>query len=274
VKTWFGYGILVLTVVAAFGLLLTGPVRSQRCTTIVDCWKSTFPCWDRPETVPAWTVLGLLEVFRYCFEPMGQTLVLLAAAGIVRLWRRRARTLLALLLVPLVLPLLAAYFQAYPFGGSRVVVYTAPALALLIAAGFPLERAEARTFLRPRLYRFGAIVLVLLPLAWAVYRTVEPWKRADCAGAAGYVLAHRQPGDAVAANHWEYAYYFRHLGADFTLLEEADLRITGHLWLVATAVLPEDRFAILHHFESQGWRLQEQQHFTRTTVFLLGRSGS
>ena len=43
VKTWFGYGFLVLTVVTAFGLLLAGPVRAQRFAGIVDCWKRRFP---------------------------------------------------------------------------------------------------------------------------------------------------------------------------------------------------------------------------------------
>ena len=224
VKTWFGYGFLVLTVFAAFGLLLAGPIRAQRNPAIVDCWKTTFPCWDQPKTVPGWTLLGLFEVFRYCFEPVGQVLLFLAAAGVVRFWRR-SRTLLALLLVPLLLPLLAAYLHAYPFCGSRVVVYTAPALALLIAEGLPLEWEAAGTSALRNLCRYGAFALALLPLAWAVYRTVEPWNRADCAGAAQYVLAHRQPGEAVAANHWEYAYYFRHLGPDFSLLEEADLSV-------------------------------------------------
>jgi hypothetical protein len=272
VKTWIGYGVLVLTVVTAFGLLLAGPIRAQRCTVIVDCWKSTFPRWDRPATVPAWTVLGLFEVFRYCFEPVGQAFLFLAVVGGVRLWRRRSRTLLALLLIPALLPLLAAYFQAYPFGGSRVVVYTAPALALLIAEGLPVDRDALRPLALRDLCRYGVFAVALLPLAWAVYRTVEPWNRADCAGAAEYVLAHRRPGEAVAANHWEYAYYFRHLGTDFTLLEEADLRTTGPLWLVATAVLPEDRLAIWHLFERQGWHMLEQQDFTRTTVFRLWRS--
>ena len=78
----------------------------------------------------------------------------------------------------------------------------------------------------------------------------------------------------MAANHWEYAYYFRHLGPDFTLLEKADLNITGPLWLVATAATPVDQFALWHRFERQGWQMLEQHEFTRTTVFLLCRSMS
>jgi hypothetical protein len=271
-KAWLGYGLLVVIVFTAFALLLFGPVRAQRCAAIVACWESNFPCWERPKTVPAWTVLGLLEVFRYCFEPVGQILLLMAGAGVAGFWRRRLRRLLALLLVPLLLPLLAAYFQAYPFGGSRVLVYATPALALLIAEGLPLERGVRSAFALRELCRYGVLALALLPLAWAVYRAVEPWSRADCAGAARYVLTHRQPGDVVAANHWEYAYYFRHLGAGFSLLEDTNPNLAGRLWLVTTAVAPRDRLEILHVFCRQGWKMLEQQEFKRTSVYLLSRS--
>jgi hypothetical protein len=281
-NTWLGYGLLVLAIFAAFAVLVAGPIRAQRCETIVACWKSTFPRWDRPWTVPIWTVLGLLEVFRYCFEPIGQILLPLAVVGAATFWQRGSRALLALLLVPIVLALLAACLQAYPFGGYRVMVYAAPALALLVAEGLPLEvgaERGARSALPlclPRsalrvLCRYGVLALALLPLAWAVHRVCHPWNRADCAGAARYVLAHSRPGDSVAANHWEYAYYFRRLGLDFSLLPEASPAWRGRLWLVTTAGTPADRLEVLQHFRRQGWQSLEQHEFTRTSVFLLSR---
>jgi hypothetical protein len=275
--TWLGYGLLVLVIFASFGLLLAGPIRLQRCAAMETCWEGSFPHWERPGTVPLWTTVALLEVFRYCFEPIGQVLAWLALAGTVSLWRRRLRTPLALLLVPLGLPLLAAYFQAYPFGGSRVVVYLTPALALLIAEGLPLPVAgddsdEAGSSGWSRVWmlcRWGILVLALLPFTWAVRRAVEPWERADCAGAAVYVLTQYQPGDKVIANHWEYAYYFRHLGQGFSFLENAAPVLRGRLWLVTTAAQPADRLEILHYFGQQGWQVRRQHDLTRTSLFLL-----
>jgi hypothetical protein len=271
VKIWLGYGLLVSAIVAAFALLLAGPIRAQRCEAIVACWQTNFPCWQRPETVPVWTALGFLEVFRYCFEPVGQVFSFLALAGALSFWRRGLRTLLGLLLVPMLLTLVAAYLGAYPLGGSRVVVYLAPALALLIAEGLPLHAVApcvSRSALRG-LYAYGVLLLALLPLAWSAYRAVRPWSRADCAGAAQYVLMHRQPSDRVAANHWEYLYYFRHLCPGLILLGDGEPVPQARLWLVTTAGTPPQRLEILQHFGTQGWTMLEQHDFTRTTVFLL-----
>jgi hypothetical protein len=294
-KSWLGYGWLVVSVLTSFGLLLAGPIHAQRSETIVACWQSSFPCWQRPWTVPLWTMLGFLEVFRYCFEPIGQVFLFVAAAGAVRFWRRGLRAPLALMLVPLLLTLFAAYLRAYPFGGYRVMVYMTPALALLIAEGLPLRRGArsaergaqsaspfgahraSRAALRaPRsalaaLGRYMVLATALLPFTWALLRVWQPWNRADCAGATRYVLAHRRPGDRVAANHWEYCYYFRRLHGVFGLLGEVPVPLQGRLWLVATAATPGDRLAILHHYGREGWRLLEQREFIRTNVFLLAK---
>jgi len=222
-------------------------------------------------------MLASLEVFRYCFAPAGQVLSLLALAGTVSLWQRGLRNVLALLLVPIFLPLLAAQVQAYPFGGSRVLVYVTPALALLIAAGLPVYATEVAFLWRTRageLCRYGVLAFALLPLAWAAYRVIDPWPRADCAGAADYVLSHRLPGDGVAANHWEYAYYVRHLGPAFRLLEQGPPILRNDLWLVATAGTPTDRQQILQHFGQQGWQMRERREFKLTTVVLLSRFGA
>ena len=108
-------------------------------------------------------------------------------------------------------------------------------------------------------------------MAWAVQRVVNPWNRADCAGAAKYVLAPRRPADAVAGNHWEDADDFRHLGPAFTLLEQAPSVFPDRVWLVATAGSPAERLEILHHLRREGWQALERHEFTRTSVFLLSR---
>lgn len=273
-KLWLGYGLLVLGIFAAFALLLAGPIKAQRCETILACWRESFPCWEKPWTVPRWTALAVLEVFRYGFEPVGQTLLPFAVAGGVRWWRRGLRPLLVLALLPIVLPLAAAYLHAYPFGGSRVVVYVTPALALLIAEGLPLQPALPPGLHLRAFCQWGALLLALLPLAWSAYRVIDPWHRADCAAATQYVMAHRQPSDGVTANHWEYVYYFRGLGSAFCLIEHGLPVEQGRLWLIATANTPADRFEILNYIGQQGWQMLEQREFRRTSVVLFSKRNS
>ncbi|HLJ92843.1 MAG TPA: hypothetical protein VKU02_06585 [Gemmataceae bacterium] len=273
-RGWLSYGLLVLVIFTAFGLLVTGPIRAQRCEAILACWTNNFPDWERPRSVPAWTVMAFLELFRYCFEPIGQVLVPFALAGAVHFWRRGMWPLLALLLVPILLPLGAAYLHAYPFGGSRVVVYLTPALALLVAAGLPLSTGTSVSTGRLRAFcRAGVLVLPLVPLGWSIHRVLDPWKRADCAGAARYVASHHQPGDGIAANHWEYLYYFRRMGFGVCLLGQDTLSPQGRLWIVATATTAAERLEIVNHFAQQGWMVLEQREFNRTSVVLFSKCG-
>jgi hypothetical protein len=102
-------------------------------------------------------------------------------------------------------------------------------------------------------------------------RVLFPWPRADCAAAAAYVLAHHEPGETVAANHWEYAYYFRHLGSRLILLNGAPHRFPNRLWLVITAATPVDRQAVVRELSVGAWHIVDQREFARTSVFHLSR---
>jgi hypothetical protein len=270
-----GYGFFTLVVLGAFALLLAGPVRAQRSPAILECWKGAFPSWDQPWTVPVWTVASSLEVARYCYEPIGQVLAVAAAAGAISLWRRARRPLLALLVLPIGLALVASCFGAYPYGGARVLVYAAPALALLTAEGVVPILIQSRDVqpaatIRPALVRACTVAILVVPLGKSLWRVVSPWPRADCAGAAAYVLNHRRPGEKVTATHWEYAYYFRHLGDSFGLLKEAPAA-GDHFWLVATAGTRDDRLRTVWDLRPRGWRTVQQREFERTSVFLLSR---
>jgi hypothetical protein len=294
------YGALVAVVFAAFMLLVLGPARAQRSQEMLSCWVNTWPRWDRPWSVPFWTVIQSLEVFRYVFEPAGQTLGLLATVGVACFWRRGAREALMVLAVPILLVVAAAYLHAYPYGGYRVVVFVAPALALLTAEGAaaalawlakkpqPLESSSAfsgavsgqlpvvRMARRwaVDLYRIGIaglVVLLLLPLAQALHRAWTPWPRPDSARVAKFILAHRRPEDPVVGNHWEYVYYFRGVRPRFRLLPEA-VGVPGtRLWMATTAGDRNDRLALAAHFPGD-WHIDRQCDFFQSTVFLLSRS--
>jgi len=194
----------------SFLALLTGPVRAQRDETLMDCWQTYFPSWDRPWRVPGALFLRCTEVLRYAAEPIGNLLIVAAVVGAVVLWRAGHRRVLALLLLPPAMTALAWLVRQYPFGATRVMVFAAPAALLLIAAGLPAIFAWLQ-----RRARFAPLLLagvLVFPALQAGYRIVFPWARLDSARPAAFVLRQRQADEPVLGTLWEHTYYFRNLG--------------------------------------------------------------
>lgn len=295
-RIWGGYALLVLAVFAAWLVLVTGPVAAQRCADMDSCWVRQFPDWQRPWSVPFWIMTSIFEAIRYCFLPLGQPLSLLALAGGIRLWRNGQRAAVIVLAVPFGLALVAALLGKYPFGAVRVIAYSTPALAILIAAGIGPVLAWLRARNRPT--AAALLLLLFAPAALSAFRAVEPWARADCAAAAGHVLTNLQPGDAIVANHWEYLYYFRGCGAGFrygvgpdepgislTSLGQTAYHLQGlpfpetrRLWLIWTnqtrsesVALEELNLALEYMNSLQGWRPVSNQAFQFTRVVYLER---
>jgi hypothetical protein len=263
------YGLLAVTVGGLFLLLLLGPVHAQHDSEIVSCWTNAFPDWQRPWTVPAWTLFSSLDVFRYCCKPLGQVLVPLAVLGAVVLWRGGRRPMVVLLIAPGLLALAASFVHRYPYGGARVLIYAAPALILLIGAGTSI----AWDWLRKR-HRFAPAALTLLflpPLTAAGRAAVFSWPRADTAGAAAYVLAHRQTTDVISGNDWTDQYYFRRLGSTFQPTAVTDTT-ASRCWIVYTEE-PQSapRLPAALSQGPAGWVAVERREFMFTTVVLLER---
>jgi hypothetical protein len=279
-QAWMAYGLFGWVVLGCFLILLAGPVHAQRCPAMVQCWENSFPDWQRPASVPLWSLLQTLEVFRYCFEPLGQVYLGLAVLGGVCLWRRGGRPQTLLFVSPLLLALAASYLHAYPYCGARILVYMTPGLTLLIAEGIAAALAWFHSLQSSRfgpaltLARLGpvvVVVLLLLPAARSVQRAIFPWPRADCAAAAAYVRARLGPGEQVAANHVEYAYYFRDLGSNFTLLDQSPRVLPQRFWLITTTPDRATRLALVSSLGPGDWRILEQDDFLWTSVFLLSR---
>ncbi|HEX7376631.1 MAG TPA: glycosyltransferase family 87 protein [Pirellulales bacterium] len=267
---WLAYALLTLTVFATFACLLAGPIHAQRDPTIVACWDSMkqFPDWHHPMSVPGWLIQATCGVVAYGCKPIGEGLTPLVAIGLVVLWRQGRRDWCMLLVVPVLLALGASFVKAYPYGGMRVMSYATPAVFLLAAAAAPWCRAH----LRGRAACLAAVVAVLwlAPVVRAAYCVVRPWDRADCAAAAAYVREHREQADLVTANHWEFLYYFRRLGRDFTPVENL-AAARPRTWVVVTGALPADRAPTLALFPDSQWTQLERREFARTTVVLLER---
>lgn len=105
----------------------------------IDMWEKTFPPLTNPVQFVKWFLYmhtGNMLAYPIGGDKGASTLTfLLVIVGSVRLWRRD-RSLLLLLLAPLLLTFLAAAFKKYPYGGSaRTSLYMAPAFCTLAGLG-------------------------------------------------------------------------------------------------------------------------------------------
>jgi hypothetical protein len=185
----------------------------------------------------------------------------------VLLWRRGRRGAVVLLTLPVGLALLASCLHRYPYGGTRVLVFAAPALALLTAAAVPPALAWLAE--RRRVAAASLVALLLLPAAVSAWRIVRPWNVADADGAARYVRARLGPHDAVAGNDWAHVYYFRPLGDTFRY-EGGSGEGAERVWVVFAAEMDEEeRLRGAAGLAPPGWRLVASADFTFTTVALF-----
>jgi hypothetical protein len=286
--TWALYTLFGLVLVSAFLALYLTAVRAQKDERILACWADIFPDWHRPACVPGLLVQRLTEVCRYAAEPAGNVLAVFAFIGAVSWWRQRQRPLLGFLLWPVALNTVAFLLGAYPLGATRVVVYAAPAVLLLIAAGIPPALAFTGRWGRPG--RVVLAALLLVPILHAAHILVRPWGRADSATPAAFILDHRQGDEPVIGTLWEHAYYFRALGANYRALmpgpndppsppAAAALGVDGKptdrpvrsLWLLGGRD-PADQAVYLQQLRPAGaWRVATAHQFRDWTVLHIVR---
>lgn len=248
------YAAAVAVAALTLAVLALGPMRAQRTDALLSYWKDLhhFPPWHRPWSVPLWAAVSSLEIGRYCFKPAGQILIGLAAAGGVRLARRQGGAAAVLLAAPSGLALVAALAGVYPYGGSRLHVYAAPALALLAAEAVPVALVTLGRTSRPA--KAALVILLLLPAWPALGDALGPAPRADSARAAAYVAGRLRSHDRVAGTNPESLYYFRALGASYTAVGEPSPLARpvapvptvpgGRLWLLVRGDRLTDRLAL------------------------------
>ncbi len=280
---WVSYGLLVAMVLLAFLAMYLGPIRAQRNVAMDSCWVGAFPDWSRPWALPWWFLSSTVGVVDYALRPIGGALLSVVLVGGVQLWRQGQKRLLTLLVTPILLAAVAALVHSYPYTGARVMVYGLPGIAILTAAGVGpvlgwLSRPGRKPIRRGGwpacLAQVVLLILLLAPLGWSLYRIAIPWSRADTAAASAYVLARRQADDPVIANHWEYDYYFRHLGTAYQSLEHLDglKMVHGRVWVVVSAHTVQQRRDVLGGLLLDNWKVADQRDFIDTTVVLMEQS--
>ncbi len=182
-------------------------------------WNADFPPLPVSVSRINWYFRTLLAMFQ---NPAGVGLAGLSAAaallGLRYLYRHSRWTLFALAL-PLAVTFAAAAGHAYPFRG-RLLLFTAPILILLIAAGIDLARLAAANPLSPHRFPLAAILATLLIAYTArgaamLLSSVRPDPeysdlphREELRPVVRYLADHLQPGDAVFVYSGQpYMYY-------------------------------------------------------------------
>lgn len=176
----------------SFSILYMFSIRVQRDDFLSRFWTENggFPGSYAPGAVLKWFFEAVADASGYMLQPLGLLLFLPVLIGVVSLIRQRAWVLLGALVLPGVLTLLAALLRLYPYQGTRLILFLAPAGLLLAANGAQTLHTHWRG---P--WRWGAWVLVVGALGAAtgrcVDRLIDPRFETNLKQAIAHLDAHR-----------------------------------------------------------------------------------
>ena len=204
------YGVLLVAGFLVCDVLIgrqqLGPPGDRLHDYMMEYWKRAFPPHD-PVALGKWLVtvhFGPLTGYPYGNgDAAGAVAFPLLLVGAWVCWRRGERHLLALLLLPFALTLVAALLGKYPYGGcTRLSQHLAPAVCLLAGVGAarvcelivrcPVRRCRAVSAIAALLAAFGVVLVT--------YWFFRPYRDDGDLGAkrlATAVMSHARPGDRV-----------------------------------------------------------------------------
>jgi hypothetical protein len=267
--------------------------RGQVDPELVAYWALDFPDFSGLLPFLTWFVGALSRYFHYFFNYFSSTTwgwlwgVFFIIAGLGVLVRKGPRRLLLYWGGPLLLTFGAAAVHRFPFmghyNGSRLLLFSAPWLYLIAAAG----TAAVFTWLWRRPWRWLALVLAALILitsqpAALVRENLRPQaNRQELKPLAAYLQSHLQPGNEIYVYYhaiYPFKYYYRGnlaevLWGKSCVEKNLTLPVTGtefprRLWLVAAHF---GDLASLKQFTSRllgpDWR--QEATFTRQNAALF-----
>jgi hypothetical protein len=247
-----------------FAVLYFGPVKAQRVTKLVTEWEKKYPNFADPLSIPAWLIEHTFGVFQNSYNPAGVVFALVAPLGIWAFWRGGRKELVGAGLATFGLVLLAASIRSYPYGQNRLMLFIAPVVLLFGAKGMDVLMARSRWAV------VLAVLMVLVNDGHAVLRLVDPWRRPDSQSVQRYVLAHRQPGDAVLSDEAGYQYFFR--GELKPILAGADVPVGGRAWVVMDHYTNETRRTYIEwRLAPLGFELADERQFRDAAAYLYVR---
>lgn len=245
VAIWFSHPAIFVLAGIGTGCLLLSLFKNKLLTSlkllaVYSLWVLSFACfyliflkalannedlfksWEGRGTFPSsfldisWLITTFIEFFH---KPLGFPDVFLGLAifafivGCISLFYTR-KSVLLILLSPIIVTFFAAYLRKYPFDG-RLVLFLTPFFTLLIGEGVAVIRRKTRS--KPYA-KVGILVLVLLlvpPLVTAGYLTVIPYLKQEIRPVISYVKTHQQPGDNIYVYQraeYQFKYYANKFG--------------------------------------------------------------
>ena len=173
---------------------------------------------------------GRLFLLAFGFLPIAVLVPVAAAAGLARLLRRRAWSLLALLAMPLILHILMASLGQYPLS-PRLMLYQIPLFLLAMAAPGPASSALET----PRPWRAAAALVVPMFALLATAVTL-PLRRSEIRPCIQYLAKNIQRGDSVRGEpfaFYPFAYYTDTGRLPQAIPQRAEKGATGAFFLYA-----------------------------------------
>ncbi|MCL4500923.1 MAG: glycosyltransferase family 39 protein [Deltaproteobacteria bacterium] len=241
----------------SFGVYYFLFFRHEMDPELVAYWARDYPDFSGLWPFCRWLGSALYRYFWYFFGEWGPIWgPPLFLAGAYAMYRSGGSRVLVYFSFPILLAFIAAALHRYPFmgnyGGNRLMLFTAPLLYLLVAAGFCLVFS--------RLWR-GRLKWVAAGLAVALFLSLNPlllprenlrplMNREEISPLVARLQQELQPQDWIYVYHfakWPFGYYFRGEGLRGERLcigkscVETGLKLDpkkkpGRLWLIASHI--------------------------------------
>ncbi|HEX4125818.1 MAG TPA: glycosyltransferase family 39 protein [Tepidisphaeraceae bacterium] len=175
----------------SFLLLYRYSIRFEHTNFLYSFWGDSFPDWSRPGTLLPWLIRQTSQWINEPYHGAGWVLAALAVLS-VRRWTKPWLMVAA----ALGLTVIAACLRQYPYGGSRLTLFTLPGFFLLAAAGGELIRQWMPSRWRGPWWILPGAVLGY-GLAWGILRAAEPPYRSYLRPAIAYLETHRNPDEPI-----------------------------------------------------------------------------
>jgi hypothetical protein len=171
-------------------------LQMQRTAWMTNTWRDQFVPWREPFSIPVWFIRGTIGLFDYPVQGFGAGILILSLAGAFELFRQRRLQMLAMMVLPMVLLLIASGLWLFPFSGNRVTFFTAP--MILLTAGYGASLIFSHCKSKARYIGRGLLcVVVIETFGFALFHAWKPDPRTHILPAVAYLKTNYQKDEGI-----------------------------------------------------------------------------